>query len=96
MEPTSVNNARTSPGQPAADAKDRAAPSVTGDVVLKNTEARVQRLLGGRIPDFRIIAARDGLIPKGNSRTWHVKQLARHPVMEAVRIRIRSNKIVVV
>ncbi|HMF11502.1 MAG TPA: hypothetical protein VKE94_04330 [Gemmataceae bacterium] len=88
-------NAPTSGGPPARDARDCANSSAAGDNVLKDIEARVQRLLGSRIRDFQIIAARDGLILKGSSNSWYVKQLAQHAVMEAVRIGIWSNEIVV-
>jgi hypothetical protein len=63
--------------------------------VLKDLEARVRRLLGSRIRDFQIIAALDGLILKGSSNSWYVKQLAQRAVMEAVRVRILANEIVV-
>ena len=95
MEPIRIANAPTLLGPPVLNAQYCAIPSAAGDVLLTDLEARVQRQLGSRIRDFQIIAARDGLILKGNSTSWYVKQLAKHAVMEVVRMRILSNEIVV-
>ena len=95
MEPNGITKAPTSVGRPVADTQECAAPPAAGDVSLMDLEARVQRLLGSRIRHFQIVTGGDGLILKGNAKSWYVKQLAQHTVMEAVCIRILANEIVV-
>ena len=93
MEPTSIPNTPASAGLPVADAQDSAIPSAAGDVSLKDLEACVQRLLGRRLRDFQITAARDGLIMKGTSTSWCAKQLAQHAVLTVARLPLIANEI---
>jgi hypothetical protein len=95
MEPTNVTCAPTPVGWPLADGQDYAGTGAVADDFLKELEAIVQLRLGSRIRDLQIVAAADGLILRGNSNSWYAKQLAQHAVMEAVRIRILANEIVV-
>jgi hypothetical protein len=95
VEPLNIGNTPTLLGSPVVDAQGCTLASAAGDDVLKDLEVRIQSMLGSRIRDFQIIAAVDGLILSGSSSSWYVKQLAQHAVMEALRIGIRSNQIVV-
>jgi len=59
--------------------------------------ARLESLVGsrfvGRLWEFHVLLARDGLILRGNCQTYHVKQLAQHTVMEATGASIAANEI---
>ena len=95
MEPVNIGNAPTLVGSPVASARGCTIASAEGDDVLRDLEVRIQRMLGSRIRDFQIIATADGLILNGSSNSWYAKQLAQHAVIEAMRIGISSNQIVV-
>ena len=56
-------------------------------------EAHVQCRLGGQIREFRLVMADKGLILRGHARTYYVKQLAQHAVMEATGLPILANEI---
>lgn len=56
-------------------------------------EALVQRRLGGRVRDLRLLAREDGLILQGRASTYHAKQLAQHAAMELAGRRILANDI---
>ena len=45
-------------------------------------EAQVQRRLGGRIRDLRVLVRHNGVILQGHSPTYHAKQIAQHTAME--------------
>jgi hypothetical protein len=95
MEPTNVTSAPTRARRPFADGQDYAVSRATSDDLLKELEALVHSKLGSRIRDLQITAAPDGVILRGKSNSWYVKQLAQQAVMEAVCIRILANEIVV-
>ncbi len=59
----------------------------------ENLETLVQRRLGGRVRDLRIVARPDGLILEGWAVTYHAKQLAQHVAMELTPLRIVANAI---
>ena len=67
---------------------DRKAP---GDIA--DQEARVRSRLGGRVRDFHLVAVANGVILRGQARTYYVKQLAQHAVMEAATLTIVANQI---
>jgi hypothetical protein len=56
-------------------------------------EAQVLRRLRGRLRDFHLIFEENGLILRGRSRTYYVKQLAQHTVMQATELPIVANEI---
>ena len=59
----------------------------------EHLEAIVQRRLGGRVRDLRIVFRRNGIILQGRTNTYHAKQLAQHAAMEAAGVPILANDI---
>ena len=59
-------------------------------------ESLMQRRLGNRIRDLRILRLPAGLIIQGRAATYHVKQLATHAAMEFADEPILANDIEVV
>ncbi len=65
------------------------APAVeTGEL-----EVRVRVRLRGYVRDFRLVAARGGLILQGCARSYYGKQLAQQAVMGAAPLPILANEI---
>jgi hypothetical protein len=60
---------------------------------LEFLEALVQRRLGGRIRNLRVVQQDSGIILQGRAPTYHAKQLAQHAVMEAAPLPIVANDI---
>jgi hypothetical protein len=60
---------------------------------IERLERRVRHLLSGRLRVFRLLVLDNGLILKGQARTYYTKQLAQHAVMEATRLPILANDI---
>jgi hypothetical protein len=56
-------------------------------------EAQVRGWLRGRMSCFKIQRAATGLILRGHSQTYYVKQLAQHAIMEACPLPILANEI---
>ncbi len=56
-------------------------------------EAIVQRRVGGRVRDLRIVFRHDGIILQGRTNTYHAKQLAQHATMELAGVPILANDI---
>ena len=56
-------------------------------------EALVRTRLSGRIQELRVIQHGPGLIIRGRVRTYYVKQLAQHVVMETAKLPIVANEI---
>ena len=56
-------------------------------------EIQLQRRLGGRVRELRVLVRHDGVILKGWSSTYHAKQLAQHAAMELAEMRIVANDI---
>jgi hypothetical protein len=56
-------------------------------------ETHVQSRLGSRIRYLRVVFRNNGLILKGNARTYYVKQLAQHSVMEITNLPVLANEI---
>lgn len=65
-------------------------PTQTADDCL---EALMQRRLGNRIRDLRVLRLPTGLIIQGRATTYHVKQLATHAAMEFADAPIAANDI---
>jgi hypothetical protein len=60
---------------------------------VERLEALVQRRLGSRVRDFRILPRPDGVIIQGRAATYHAKQIAQHAVMEITNQHIVANDI---
>ena len=60
---------------------------------LELLEAHVQRCLGGRVKDLRVLKQDNGIVLQGRAPTYHAKQLAQHAVMEAAPLPIVANDI---
>lgn len=56
-------------------------------------ESLLQRRLGNRIRDLRVLIQAKGVVLKGRSTTYHAKQLAQHAAMELSNLPILSNDI---
>jgi hypothetical protein len=56
-------------------------------------ESLVQRRLGGRVRNLRVVVRQDGIILQGRTHTYHAKQLAQHAAMELGTLPIISNDI---
>jgi hypothetical protein len=59
----------------------------------EHLELQVQRRLGSRVRDLRIIVRQDGVILQGLAHTYHAKQLAQHAAMELADLPILANDI---
>jgi hypothetical protein len=56
-------------------------------------EGMLQRRLGNRIRDLRVVLLSAGLILQGRTATYHAKQLAQHAAMEFANLPIVANDI---
>jgi hypothetical protein len=56
-------------------------------------EALMQRRLGNRIRDLRVVVRSTGIILQGRAATYHAKQLAQHAAMELANLPILANDI---
>jgi hypothetical protein len=68
----------------------------TDVVILENLaeiEEHVRCRLAGRVRDFQLVACNEGVALWGYARTYYVKQLAQHTVMEATGLPSRANEI---
>ena len=59
----------------------------------EHLEVQLQRRLGSRVRDLRVVVKHDGVILQGRTSTYHAKQLVQHAVMELGDVRILSNQI---
>ena len=64
--------------------------------VLEELVRIIQRRLYGRIRGLRLVQRGSGLVLEGQSKTYYVKQLAQHALMETVDWPIVANDIQVV
>jgi hypothetical protein len=55
--------------------------------------ARLRSRLNGRVRDIHVLSRENGVVLKGQSRTYYAKQLAQHVVMEATELPIIANEI---
>ncbi len=58
-------------------------------------EGMLQRRLGNRIRDLRVLLLPEGIILQGRAATYHAKQIAQHIAMELADLPILANEIVV-
>jgi hypothetical protein len=56
-------------------------------------ELQLQRRLGSRVKDLRIVVRAGGIILQGRTSTYHAKQLAQHAAMDITRLPILANDI---
>ena len=63
--------------------------------ILQDVEIRIRFEFSGRIHNFHIKRLYDGLALQGQTKTYYSKQEVQHAVMEATKIPIRANNIVV-
>jgi hypothetical protein len=56
-------------------------------------ESLIERRMGNRIRDLRVVVRETGLILQGRAATYHAKQLAQHVLMELATVPILSNEI---
>jgi hypothetical protein len=59
----------------------------------EHLESLVQRRIGSRVRDLRIIVRPNGLILQGRAATYHAKQLAQQLAMELAPVPILANDI---
>jgi osmotically-inducible protein OsmY len=67
--------------------------AVSADEFADSLESQIQRRLGGRVRDLRVLLREDGVILQGRSATYHAKQLAQHAAMELAGVRVLANDI---
>jgi hypothetical protein len=56
-------------------------------------ETLLQRRLGNRVRNLRVLARPGGIILQGRAPTYHAKQLAQHAAMELAPVPILANDI---
>jgi hypothetical protein len=56
-------------------------------------ESLMQRRLGNRVRDLRIVVRPTGVVLQGRATTYHAKQLAQHAAMELASLPILANDI---
>ena len=69
---------------------------VIAEPILPNQEyleLQLQRRLGSRVRDLRVILRPGCIILQGRAATYHAKQLAQHAAMEFVQLPILANDI---
>lgn len=59
----------------------------------EHLEVLVQRRLGNRVRDLRVLVRPEGVVLKGRTATYHAKQLAQHAAMELGTLPILANDI---
>jgi hypothetical protein len=60
---------------------------------LDYLELLVQRRVGSRVRDLRVLVRSNGIILQGRSSTYHAKQLAQHAAMAFTELPILANDI---
>jgi hypothetical protein len=56
-------------------------------------EIQVNRRIGNRVRDLRVIVRDNGIILQGRTATYHAKQLAQHAAMDVFGLPIMANDI---
>ena len=64
-----------------------------GAGIVEQIESQINRRLGGRVNDLRVIVQGEGLVLQGRARTYHDKQLALQAAMEITGRPILANEI---
>jgi hypothetical protein len=60
---------------------------------IEQLEISVRSRLRGRVFGLRVLSRDNGVVLKGNSRSYYAKQLAQHAVMQATELPILANEI---
>jgi hypothetical protein len=60
---------------------------------IDELETHIQRQLGGRVRDFRLVLRAKGLVLQGHAHNYHAKQLAQHAVIKTTILPIIANEI---
>lgn len=55
--------------------------------------SRLQRALGNRVRDLRVLIRPEGVVLRGRTTTYHHKQVAQHAVMDLAGLPILANEI---
>ena len=63
------------------------------DELVQRVIVRLQSRLGNQLRDFQMSAREDGLVLRGNVRTYYGKQMAQEVVMEVSGLSILANDI---
>jgi hypothetical protein len=66
-------------------------PAVRNDE--ERLEVQLQRKLGTRIRDLRVLRLPAGIVLQGRTATYHAKQLATHAAMECADLPVLANDI---
>ncbi len=64
-----------------------------GEVGVERLKAALERRLGGRARDLRVLVRGGGLVLQGHTSTYYAKQLAQEVVMEAGGMTVLANEI---
>jgi hypothetical protein len=71
-----------------------ASPVIAETIIQpEHLESLVQRRVGGRVRDLRVILRPAGLVLQGRAATYHAKQLAQHAAMDLSALPILANDI---
>ena len=62
-------------------------------IAQEHLETLMQRRIGGRVRNLRVLVRPDGIILQGWAATYHAKQLAQHAAMELAALPILANDI---
>ena len=65
----------------------------SGAGIVEQIESQINRRLGGRVNDLRVIVQGEGLVLQGRARPYHAKQLALQAAMEITERPILANEI---
>jgi hypothetical protein len=68
---------------------------LSGPAALEELEARLRSCLAGRVRGLSLAALGQGLILRGQARSYYAKQLAQHAVMAMTDLPLLANEIVV-
>jgi hypothetical protein len=66
---------------------------LASSAVATTVAGHISRRLLGRLRDLEVIVSDQGLIIKGQSRTYHAKQLAQHVAAEVSPVPVLANEI---
>ncbi len=66
---------------------------LTSRQTAERLETLLQRRVGNRIQDLRVLVRPAGIILQGRAPTYHAKQLAQHAAMELTPVPILANDI---
>lgn len=61
--------------------------------LIRELEGRVRTQLGGRVRDLRFVLDDHGLVLRGRTDSYYVKQLAQHAVLKFAEVRLLANEI---